>query len=508
MPSPDRATAAATGAGAADDATNGSAHERGALREKALQVLLDPALEHVVELVAWADDTYVHVETARGAARVRRDAPAQAHEVLRGDDPLAHQDPLALTPAAAEAAMPRPRNEHQSYPHAGIRLASLFAAEDRAPDLAVVHTDAHHWPERGGHIGEHGSLGVLQSRAPLILSGAGVAARGVLPRSARTVDVMPTLAALAGVEAGALAGLDGCPLELVAATGGYVVGLLWDGTNAQDLYELASAGELPAVARLLERGCALAGGAVAEFPSVTIVNHTSALTGLGPGRHGIVNNTYFDRTTGAQVLANDEATWVDACSLLRPGVRTLWEVVRAARPDAMLACVDEPIDRGASYSTFQLVRASGTNSSEALAGALPNATTDPNTTAWAAESNRDFAWGSRVDGAGLGQVLALWGQPEPPAVMWWNSTLPDAAHHNGGPRSELARAGLRDSDRRLGQWLDLVTERGLLDEITVLMTADHGMAEADPSCTGDWDEALRAAGIPFRDESYGFLYLG
>ncbi|HVU71784.1 MAG TPA: alkaline phosphatase family protein [Mycobacteriales bacterium] len=500
MPSPDRDTSAAIGAGAGDDRT--------ALREKALQVLLDPALEHIVELVAWSDGTHVYAETARGAARVRRDDPAGAHEVLRGDDPLAHQDPLALTPAAAEAATPRPRYEQQSYPHAGTRLASLFAAEDRAPDLAVVHTDAHHWPERGGHIGEHGSLGVLQSRAPLILSGAGVAARGVLARSARTVDVMPTLAALAGVGAPALAELDGTPLDLAAPTGGYVVGLLWDGTNAQDLYELAQRGELPNVARLLERGCALAGGAVAEFPSVTIVNHTSALTGLGPGRHGIVNNTYFDRATDAQILANDEATWVHACDLLRPGVRTLWEVVREARPDSMLACVDEPIDRGASYSTFQLVRASGTNSSQALAGALPNATTDPNTTAAMAESNSDYAWGSRVDGAGLGQVLALWSQPEPPAVMWWNSTLPDAAHHNGGPRSEMSRAGLRDSDRRLGQWLDLVESRGLLDQVTVLMTADHGMAEADPACTGDWDEALREAGIPFRDESYGFIYLG
>ena len=31
---------------------------------------------------------------------------------------------------------------------------------------------------------------------------------------------------------------------------------------------------------------------------------------------------------------------------------------------------------------------------------------------------------------------------------------------------------------------------------------------ADPSCTGDWDEALTEAGIPFRDEAYGFVYLG
>jgi hypothetical protein len=34
------------------------------------------------------------------------------------------------------------------------------------------------------------------------------------------------------------------------------------------------------------------------------------------------------------------------------------------------------------------------------------------------------------------------------------------------------------------------------------------MEENDPTCRGDWDEALRAAGIDARDEAYGFLYFG
>ncbi|HWG95429.1 MAG TPA: hypothetical protein VNU66_14540, partial [Mycobacteriales bacterium] len=57
-------------------------------------------------------------------------------------------------------------------------------------------------------------------------------------------------------------------------------------------------------------------------------------------------------------------------------------------------------------------------------------------------------------------------------------------------------------------WLDLVEERGLLDDVVVLLTADHGSEAADPSCRGDWGSALAAAGVPFRDEAYGFLYLG
>ena len=92
----------------------------------------------------------------------------------------------------------------------------------------------------------------------------------------------------------------------------------------------------------------------------------------------------------------------------------------------------------------------------------------------------------------------------PPRLTWWNTTLTDSGHHAGGPR--LAdRTGRRcvDATGGSGAWLDLVEERGLPDDIVVLLTADHGMQAADPTCTGDWDAALTAAGIPFRDEAPG-----
>jgi predicted AlkP superfamily pyrophosphatase or phosphodiesterase len=98
--------------------------------------------------------------------------------------------------------------------------------------------------------------------------------------------------------------------------------------------------------------------------------------------------------------------------------------------------------------------------------------------------------------------------PDPPRLTWWNTTLTDAAHHAGGPYSPIARASLADADRRLGVLLDLLEARGLLGETAILLTADHGSEGADPAVTGDWDDALREAGIAFRDEGYGAIYLG
>ena len=121
--------------------------------------------------------------------------------------------------------------------------------------------------------------------------------------------------------------------------------------------------------RLIDAGLALRGGAVAEFPSITLTNHTSILTGLGPGRHGVLGNVFYDRATGERVVPNDASTWHRSAEWLRPAVRTVFEMVNDAVPPGAAprtACIDEPIDRGADYSTMALIRAS--ESSRGAAG--------------------------------------------------------------------------------------------------------------------------------------------
>jgi predicted AlkP superfamily pyrophosphatase or phosphodiesterase len=332
-----------------------------------------------------------------------------------------------------------------------------------------------------------------------------VTARGLLPVAARVIDVAPTLAWLAGVPLSGLADMHGQALvDLLVPTPGPVVGLLWDGCNSNSLYALAAAGELPNVARLLAQGCALQGGAIAEFPSVTLVNHTCALTGVGPGGHGIVNNAYYDRSDAVQRLTNDARTWHRWSEWLAPGVRTAFE--RVAGPTA---CINEPADSGSSYSTFRLIRESGSSGGASDMNALlPDPTADPHTTQDFV-GIKDYAWSSSVDAAGLIQMLEQWASPaEVPTLTWWNVLLTDTGHHEGGPHSEVAHAAMRDADARLGVFLDHVERMGVLDRTTFLLTSDHGSEGADPDCLGDWTAPLQAAGVRFRDEAVGFLYLG
>ncbi|MDP9827380.1 hypothetical protein J2S57_003129 [Kineosporia succinea] len=538
-------------------------------------------LEDIVDLVAYPDDGTVVVHGSRGVVRLH---PGERHEVLEGVDPVGVTDPLAFLPYPLEQADPSPSNAGNSYPEPARRLLSFFADADRSPDLVVMHTPSHFFGNEGGHVGEHGSLDVIQSRAPFLLSGAGVPARGAVEGYARLIDVAPTLLHLAGVSvvgvppledasAGvsvATSGVEGvgprtevvAPGFEVVAPGGegaasgvegvartdmvddaphrFVIGLLWDGAHCSDLLALAAAGELPAVASLLADGTALTGGAVAEFPSVTLCNHTTALTGVGPGRHGILGNVFYDRARRERINANDESTWHRSAEWLRPGVMTVFERLAQARPSSRSLCVNEAVDRGATVSTMQLVRAlsgagpdlasgpeAGTASASGdVAGAgsgsgagrvaitdyLPSAADSPYLGEPAHLSDRYFGWATQVDDSGLDQMRQAWASADSaPDLTWWSTVVTDAGHHAGGPRSKIARDSLRDADRRLGVFLAHLDTLGVRDQVTFLLTADHGFERTDEAVTGSWSETLADAcgrlGVTYRDEGPGFVYL-
>jgi hypothetical protein len=490
--------------------------------DAAVAALTSDDLAEIVDLVAYPVDHQgedaVIVARHDGAVLLTADGD---HDVLFGRDPVANTDPMAFLPYDDEIAHPSPGNRDNAYPEPGRRLRSFFGDTGRSPDIAILHTPGHYFPEQGGHRGEHGSLDVIQSRAPFIVSGAGVLPDGILDDHALVVDVTPTLLHAAGVHVERHVDAAGMPLDGVARTdlvtggaGRFVIGLLWDGAHSSDLLRLATTGELPGVARLLERGVALAGGAVAEFPSVTLCNHASLLTGVGPGRHGVLGNMYYDRELGSRQVPNDETTWHRSAEWLRPGVSTIFETLTAVDPAIRTACINEPVDRGAQISTMSLIREIGdARGAGGLDAALPPAESSPFLGNAAHLADAYYRWMTRVDDAGVTQMLEAWASAaEAPRFTWWSQIVPDAGHHAGGPRSEIARDSLRDADRRLQVFLDHLDGLGVTDDVTFLLTADHGFESADENVRGSWAPALESAlaplGIRYRDEGPGFLYLG
>ncbi len=179
--------------------------------QRAADALLDPALEPIVDMVVTTDEEGYEVRAVDGRVRFRREhadggaGPAGPNgggwrfvdTSVEGRNPLGDTATDRFAPLEDELAHRWPTRTQQSYPHAHEQIAQIFD-HPAAPDLVCLHTPAHNWEDHGGERGEHGSLGIVQVRAPFVLAGAGVRRDGLVPRSGRLVDVAPTVLALLG----------------------------------------------------------------------------------------------------------------------------------------------------------------------------------------------------------------------------------------------------------------------------------------------------------------------
>ena len=349
-----------------------------------------------------------------------------------------------------------------------------------------------------------------------MIAGKGVRADGLVPRAARLVDVAPTVCELLGAarrdDGAYLSAQDGVVrhdvIDTTSSAPRHVVGFLLDGANPNVLHALAAAGDAPHVARLVEMGTAYEYGAIASLPTVTLANHTSIITGRHPGHHGILHNAWFDRATGEQVITNSQATWPWSMQHCFDGVESVHDAVHRTWPDSFTASVNEPCDIGADYSTFDFFRNGDLPPMPDTSIGLPHVTER------FVRPHKDYAWSTVVDHMGTEQAVGIWnGQYRDasyplPRFMWCNFTLTDSAFHAGGPHSDIADASVRDTDARIGEVMAAVERAGAFDDTAFVLVADHGMQQTDPEVRGDWDVALREHGISFRDEGYGFLYLG
>jgi len=483
------------------------------LIEDALDVLLSDALEPIVEMVLRPVAGGYEAAAVDGRVRFARDGSPGSRtysvDSVEGRNPLADQANDRFAGLESELAARYPSRTANSYPNAYEQVAQLFDDPD-APDLCVLHTAAHNWEDQGGHRGEHGSLGVVQQRAPLIVGGAGVRRDGMVDRAARLVDIAPTVLTLLGGDelrrADGVALLD--TIEADAQPPTTVVGFLLDGCNPNVLYDLAATGRTPNIARLMAMGTTYRFGAMAGLPTVTLANHTSIITGVYPGHHGILHNAWLDRTSGQQVITNSPATWPWAMQWLTDGTDSLHHALHRAHAGTFTASVNEPCDAGADYSTFDFFRQGNVPEIAASPEGLPHVSER------FVRPSKNYAWSSIVDAMAREQACGIWSgsyrdESYPrPTFMWVNFTLTDSAMHDGGPHSDMAAAAIADTDGRIGDILDAIDAAGALGSTAFVLTADHGMEETNPAVTGDWDAALRAAGIPFRDEGYGFVYVG
>jgi hypothetical protein len=506
--------------------------------EVAIKRLFEAPGVDMVAMLDRTDDTY-ELRSRTGMVRWQRWATpdGQLRYVVvaqRGENPIPNVDGTILRTLEEEAAaaggegrpVPKDRN---SYPDMLGRMAQLFD-HARAPEFVYIPTPGGD-PNHPG-AGSHGIPDMVQSRAPLVIAGPGIARGAVTEALARHEDVAPTVADLLGVRpvvgtnasgvrrTQLLRWQDGASLasSIADARSGASHGAAQravmfavDGLSQTVMLDEIKRGNLPNIAKLMARGTLFRNGTLAQYPVVTWANHNTLVSGASPGHNGIVNNSWFDRTTQTEQLITDGGfrNAFGTGKLLDPQVETLYEAVERSFSDARTVAVNQPAGRGADISVLDLkgipslLRHAARIGIEFLKDRRASDTGLEHLPEWKSEAVKDSL------ASAIGQ--ALWGSKQVPKLGVFEYTLVDNRGHLVGPHTDDARRALREVDRKIGTVVDTVERRGLLGSTAFVLTADHGMEhqDRDTSKVGGWFEALdRAAADGARTkESTRFVYV-
>lgn len=180
---------------------------------------------------------------------------------------------------------------------------------------------------------------------------------------------------------------------------------------------------------------------VPSFPSSTFPNHWTMVTGLYPGNHGIIGNTFYDEALKKQFFNTKPA------QSLNPewwGGQPIWQT---ASFNGILSAIHMWPGSEVKWTEEAPVLVDPFNQTELLSS----------------KSKRVFSWLDRE----------LEGRPE--LIMAYVPTVDSVGHVNGIKGKELVKA-LQDVDELIGTLMSGVESRNLTDIVNFIVVSDHGMA--------------------------------
>ena len=222
-----------------------------------------------------------------------------------------------------------------------------------------------------------------------------------------------------------------------------------------------------------------ANGARAErmetvFPSVTWPTHTTLVTGVRPGRHGVLANAYFDRSQGKKIPLLPDPLF-DKEELVK--APTIYDVAQQA--GLKTAGVNWPASRNARHLNWQVADVGDQAIYERTA--TPSLWAELKAKGVPVEKQAEWAKGGNLNKAmrdwmytRIAQHILATHRPNVLVVHY--VTVDSFAHSNGGRSPEVAW-GANDTDNRIRELVETVKSEGLAERTTFFVTADHGFAD-------------------------------
>jgi predicted AlkP superfamily pyrophosphatase or phosphodiesterase len=213
----------------------------------------------------------------------------------------------------------------------------------------------------------------------------------------------------------------------------YVILVSFDGFR----HDYVERYNLPAFKSFIKKGSS-AEGLIPSFPSKTFPNHYSLVTGLYPGHHGLVDNTFYD----------------------------------PAREELYAMRIRERVRDGYYYGgtpLWQLAREQGLKSGSVMWVGSESSTTHP-----------DYFFPyeeSMPDTVRINHVISWLNLPpsERPHFITLYFSSPDHESHTYGPVSEETRAAVLRSDKIVETLMKKLQSINL--PVNVILVSDHGMLE-------------------------------
>jgi predicted AlkP superfamily pyrophosphatase or phosphodiesterase len=218
----------------------------------------------------------------------------------------------------------------------------------------------------------------------------------------------------------------------------YVVMLSLDGFRHDYLAKY----DAPNLAKVAATGVT-SRGLIPGFPTSTFPNHYSIVTGLYPGNHGLIGNSFYDRQRAQKYTMKNSNAVTDGSWY---GGLPLWQAIQqAGMPTASFFWVGSEADIQGAYPTFY----------ERYSGRVPNSQRVAKTLEW----------------------LRLPQAQRPRFLTLYFSTV-DSAGHNHGPDSKQVRNAIKAVDTQVGVLLEGLAQLDL--PVNLFITSDHGMSSVAP----------------------------
>jgi len=183
-----------------------------------------------------------------------------------------------------------------------------------------------------------------------------------------------------------------------------------------------------------------------SYPSKTFPNHYTIATGLVPDHHGIIANSFLDRTSGRQFSLNTPETKYDAYFY---GGEPLW--ITAQQQDVNAAAIYWP------------------GSDVPVKGIYPSIY----------HKYYEKLLSSRERIQEVCRILSLPETERPHLVMCYFEE-PDATGHKYGPESRETSARIEQLDSLMRELYEAIMTLPISDQIDFIITSDHGMTALSP----------------------------